>query len=689
MAARAAGKKGAGTRRESAPVAASSPRRGAWLGVFALALVLRLAYLWQWRDSALFSTPIGDARAYLEWARAIAAGDWLGHEVFYQAPLYPYFLAVVLKLTGSESWGPRLVQALCGALAAVLVGRAAEGFFSRRVGLWAGIGLALYAPAIYFDGLIQKPALDGLLLAALSFVLSRPATPTSVGRAIGAGALLGLLALSRENALVLAPIAALWLALQPGAQGGGRRAAAALALGLGVALVLVPVGLRNRALGDRFLITTAQLGPNLWIGNHPGASGRYEPLRPNRGSARFERDDARALAESALGRPLSPAEVSDYWRDRALGFMRERPVEAAALFARKLGLVWSATELPDTEGIEAYADASWLLRALESELDFGLLAPLAAVGLLCVRDWRRLWLLPALALALAAGTALFYVFARYRYGLVPLLMPLAAAGAVGLFDALRAGAFRRAAALGAVGLALALAVRWPVAATNGAALTHYSAGAALLEAGSLVEAQSELERAVAEQPAFAPAQSRLADVLRKRGQPAAAIAGYERALALDPAYADAHAGKGIALDALGRSDEALAEYQSALALDPNHPDANNNLANALFKHGRSAEALAHYRTALAARPDDDDIAVNSAAALARSGDLAAALAVLDPVVARSPKHAAARLNRAAILEALGRSADARADFAAVIASEPADSAYAYAARSELSRLGAP
>jgi len=81
-------------------VAASSPRRGAWLGVFALALVLRLAYLWQWRDSALFSTPIGDARAYLEWARAIAAGDWLGHEVFYQAPLYPYFLAVVLKLTG-------------------------------------------------------------------------------------------------------------------------------------------------------------------------------------------------------------------------------------------------------------------------------------------------------------------------------------------------------------------------------------------------------------------------------------------------------------------------------------------------------------------------------------------------------------------------------------------------------------
>jgi Tfp pilus assembly protein PilF len=656
--------------------------------VFTLALVLRLLCVWQWRDTALFSTPIGDARAYLDWARAIAGGDWLGHEVFYQAPLYPYCLAAVLRLTGSETWGPRLVQALAGALAALLLGRAAEGFFSRRVGLVAGVGLALYAPAIYFDGLIQKPALDGLLLAALLFALAR-ATPESVGRGLAAGALAGLLALSRENALALAPIAALWLALLPGAARAGARTRVVVALGLGLALVLVPVGLRNRALGDRFLVTTAQLGPNLWIGNHPGASGRYEPLRPNRGSARYEREDARALAEAALGRPLSPAEVSDYWRDRALAFARERPGEALGLFARKLGLVWNAAELPDTEGIEAYTEASWLLRALASELDFGLLVPLAAVGALCVRDWRRLWLLPALALALSLSTALFYVFARYRYGLVPVLMPLGAAGAVGLFDALVGGALRRAAGLGAAGLAVALAVHWPLAATNGAALTHFGVGAALLDAGQLDAAQAELERAVADQPGFAPAHSRLADVLRKRGEPAAAVAAYDRALALDGGYADAHAGRGIALEALGRSDEALAEYRSALALDSGHPDANNNLGNALFKQGQTREALAHYRAALAARPDDADIAVNTAAALARTGDLAGALALLDPVIARSPGHAVARLNRAAVLEALGRSADARADLAAVVASEPSDSPYAYAAQKELARLGAP
>ncbi len=46
---------------------------------------------------------MGDSRAYDEWARRIAAGDWIGREVFYQAPLYPYFLARHLqhRRTGS------------------------------------------------------------------------------------------------------------------------------------------------------------------------------------------------------------------------------------------------------------------------------------------------------------------------------------------------------------------------------------------------------------------------------------------------------------------------------------------------------------------------------------------------------------------------------------------------------------
>ena len=43
---------------------------------------------------------MGDSRGYDEWARRIAGGDWLGHEVFYQAPLYPYLLGVIYAIAG-------------------------------------------------------------------------------------------------------------------------------------------------------------------------------------------------------------------------------------------------------------------------------------------------------------------------------------------------------------------------------------------------------------------------------------------------------------------------------------------------------------------------------------------------------------------------------------------------------------
>jgi len=68
--------------------------------VFLAALVVRLAHVWQMRASPFFSLLMGDSRGYDEWARRIAGGEWLGGEVFYQAPLYPYMLGVIYAAAG-------------------------------------------------------------------------------------------------------------------------------------------------------------------------------------------------------------------------------------------------------------------------------------------------------------------------------------------------------------------------------------------------------------------------------------------------------------------------------------------------------------------------------------------------------------------------------------------------------------
>ena len=67
----------------------------------------------------------------------------------------------------------RLIQAVVGSAAVVLLASAGERLFSRRVGLVAGLALALYAPAIFFDGLLQKSVLDVFFVCLSIWVVSR------------------------------------------------------------------------------------------------------------------------------------------------------------------------------------------------------------------------------------------------------------------------------------------------------------------------------------------------------------------------------------------------------------------------------------------------------------------------------------------------------------------------------------
>ncbi len=75
------------------PATAPAVLPGRWaLAIFAVALAVRLLHLWQMAATPYFSVLMGDARGYDAWAQRLAGGDWIGTDVFYQAPLYPYFL---------------------------------------------------------------------------------------------------------------------------------------------------------------------------------------------------------------------------------------------------------------------------------------------------------------------------------------------------------------------------------------------------------------------------------------------------------------------------------------------------------------------------------------------------------------------------------------------------------------------
>src|SRR5215813_9781143 len=137
------------------------PSQRVWtvpLGAWACAFCTRLLYLWQIQRAPFFDLRIGDGESYHLWARRIADGDWLGSGVFYQAPLYPYFLACIYRVLGDSPGTVRIVQALMGGVACGLLAWTGARLWGRR-GVLAGVLLAIYAPGIFLDGVLEKSAL--------------------------------------------------------------------------------------------------------------------------------------------------------------------------------------------------------------------------------------------------------------------------------------------------------------------------------------------------------------------------------------------------------------------------------------------------------------------------------------------------------------------------------------------------
>ena len=345
---------------------------------------------------------------------------------------------------------------------------------------------------------------------------------------------MGGLALTRENALVFIVVILAWIVWRTRARtpNAGRRTSNARAAALflaGLALVLLPVAARNSYVGGGFYVTTSQFGPNFYIGNNPTADGTYQSLRFGRGAPEYERQDATELAERALGRRLTPAEVSSYWTDKALDFITSKPGAWLALMGRKVALLWNATEMLDTESQEAHAEWSLPLRLGGLVGHFGILVPLALFGVVVTWPMRsRLWILYAMTLAYAASVVVFYVFARYRYPLVPLLIAVRG-GRSGRRIARRSIAARRLA--GGVWTLAAVAGARPSSATGRCcrptlmrAVTETNLGVALQAEGRLDEAIDHYHRAIALAPDYPPAYNNLATALRAKGQVADAIA---------------------------------------------------------------------------------------------------------------------------------------------------------------------
>ncbi len=281
--------------------------------IFLTALSIRIVYLNQASSVPTFEYPIMDEKYHVQLVQQINSESGYPDEPFYRAPLYPYFLAFLFKITDESFYWTRLVQLALGSFLALLVYVIALRLFNKRIATWSGFITALYPTLIYFEAALLIESIMPLLTLLLVWQLYRCQQTLSAIDFLVAGILLGVAGLARPNILVLGPFLFIWIALIVKPKLGWKKALARYALiAIASILVILPVTIRNYTAGNDSVFIAWQGGFNFFLGNNRTASGW---------SAKVERIDmtweggynlAIVLAEKVERRNLKFSEVSDF-----------------------------------------------------------------------------------------------------------------------------------------------------------------------------------------------------------------------------------------------------------------------------------------------------------------------------------------------------------------------------------------
>ncbi len=590
----------------------------ATLLVMLLALVVRLIYLLELRQSPFFAVPVIDAQTYDQLARGLAAGNWLGApRPFWQPPLYPYLLGL-LYMGGAGPTLVRVAQMLLGTATVGLTCLLAGSMGGRRVGLLAGIGAALYGPFLFFEGRLLPPALIlgcNLLGLYLFMIARRPRTYLAAGLAFG------LAAIARPDAFAVA------LALAAGlfCRRSPRPWRPALLFLLAVVLPIIPVTARNLMVGRDLVWVSANGGINFYLGNNPQADATLA-LRPG-----LEWEHLVETPHRDAGLTQASAR-SRYFYRQAGNFFRQQPVAAASNLLRKTGHLVSSVEIRRNEDLYELRRESKLLSLLlwrvgSAGFPLGLIAPLAWLGAgLAWSRRRHLWPVYVYVATYALVAIAYFVTARYRLPIVPVALCFAALGGQALWAA-RVDR-RRLLRLLTVTALIAIPINLLPAPGQIDTDSEYWQLLAIAQhdQGNHTAAVEAQTRAVVGRPDAPELHYDLGVYRVGDGDTLGAIQAYRRALELEPAYAEAMVNLGMLLAHRDSVQTAIRLLVTAAAIAPDLVPAQVSIAGAFLHSGYPDSALAHYDLALRLDPTCDTAWLGRGATLLAAGRATEAIA---------------------------------------------------------------
>lgn len=443
--------------RETAPRAGprGAPSRfGVRLAVVtAGALVLRVVWVLAFRRDQ----PLKGDDFYYHWqARALADGlgfvnpfSWQGLDrldpTAAHPPLYPLVLALPSKLGLDTPLAHRLVSAGIGAAAVLVVGLVGRRIAGARAGLLAA-GAAALSPSLWInDGMLVSESLYALLVAALLLAAQGLwARRTWPGAAV-LGAMIGLAALTRPEAILFLPLLGVPLLLSRSGSWRDRLVVVG-ALGVTCTLVITPWVARNLVKFQEPVLLASGHGSVLQIGNcdstYSGPLLGYWDIRCTTAARPPRNERQRRLLEGSkvpglvylIAQDERDESIADRRaRSRGLSYIRHHLRRAPVVAAARVGRVWEVYRPGQGIDLDVFFERRGRWPSRLGLAMYYVLAGLSVYGLVVMRRRRvPLWPMLSVFVLTTFTVAISIGITRYRVGAD---VALAALGGVGL-DAL-------------------------------------------------------------------------------------------------------------------------------------------------------------------------------------------------------------------------------------------------------------
>jgi len=339
-------------------------------------------------------------------------------------PIYPLLVAGVFELFGTFTFSAFVAAVLLNILFSTLtcvplfyIGKRFGGIAlgAAAAWLWAIFPNAVIIPFQW----IWDTSLSGLLAAALVLATLAVAESTRIRDWCGYGLLWGFTLMTNATLLAGLPFLLAWMAWRL-RKGNSRWMAQTVVAAGAIVLCCVPWTARNFVVFHHFIPLRSPLGLQLWLGNNDQVrddfSGWLHPI-----------DN---IAERAKYVRMGEVAYMNEKQREAIHWMISHPGRVAVLFKDRLIATWAGTPHP----LRDFARAPLLIRIVFVSNWLATAAMLLGIAVFYLDARLRIYAVPVTAFPIVYPFAAYLSQAllRYRYPIDPIVMVLAATGAVWL-----------------------------------------------------------------------------------------------------------------------------------------------------------------------------------------------------------------------------------------------------------------